>query len=57
MTRGDRQKQEMTYDNKNCNDDSDAFDPVDRRLALTKWHPEWNRPSANDTTAAIDNKT
>lgn len=40
VTKGDRRNQEMTYDNKNCDDDGDTFDPVDRRLAIRKRRPE-----------------
>ena len=33
-------KQEITYNNKNCDDDNDTFDPVDRWPAIRKHHPE-----------------
>ena len=32
--------QAMTYNDKNCNDDGDTFDPVDRRLASRERRPE-----------------
>jgi hypothetical protein len=30
----------MTYDDKNCNDDGNTFDPVDGRLTSRKGRPE-----------------
>jgi len=33
VTRGCGQKEEMTYNDKDCDHDRDAFDPIDGRLA------------------------
>jgi hypothetical protein len=40
VTRGDRRKQEMTYDNQNCNDEGHTFDPGNGQLAFRKLCPK-----------------
>lgn len=35
-----RENKEMTYDNKDCDDDCDPFDPVNRRIACRKSRAE-----------------